>query len=217
MLAVITAMQREADALLCRCAAQRSYRLCGKTVVLASACGREFHVVVCGVGKVNAAAGAQMEIDKLEADALLNIGVAGGISPRTALGKVFAIEKAVQYDFDLSQLNQTKIGTLDEYDSPYLPVLAKSAFPLATLATGDRFNDSTQDLALLNDELYADIRDMEGGAIAQVALSAKVPLYMYKAISDVVGGDCVQQYRDNLARALGALTAAVPQIFSEVK
>lgn len=99
MLAVITAMQREADALLCRCSAQKSYRLCGKTVVLASACGREFHVVVCGVGKVNAAAGAQMAIDKLEADALLNIGVAGGISPRTALGKVFAIEKAVQYRF----------------------------------------------------------------------------------------------------------------------
>ena len=217
MLAVITAMQREADALLCRCAAQRSYRLCGKTVVLASACGREFHVVGCGVGKVNAAAGAQMAIDKLEAAALLHIGVAGGISPRTALGKVFAIEKAEQYDFDLSQLNHTKIGTLDEYDSPYLPVLAKSAFPLATLATGDRFNDSTQDLALLNDELYADIRDMEGAAIAQVALSAKVPLYMYKAISDVEGGDCVQQYRDNLARALGALTAAVPQIFNEVK
>ena len=218
MLAVITAMQREADALLCRCAAQRSYRLCGKTVVLASACGREFHVVVCGVGKVNAAAGAQMAIDKLEADALLNIGVAGGISPRTALGKVFAIEKAVQYDFDLSQLNHTKIGTLDEYTENYLSF---ATHPLSlekrALGSSDRFNDSRADYELLTKTLKADIRDMEGAAILQAAKSAGVKAFSVKAISDVAGsGSTTEQFLKNKAAALANLEKALPGIFAAI-
>lgn len=216
MLAVIAAMQKEADAVLCKCSVQKSYNVCGKKVYLANSGEREFYLIACGVGKVNAAMGAQLAIDRLGADLLLNVGVAGGISEQTAIGKIFAIERAVQYDFDLSEVNHTKIGTLDEYETPYLSCRCNSAFPKATLATGDRFNNSDADLDLLTAQLGADIRDMEGGAIAQVALSAKIPLYMYKSISDVVGGNCVTQYKNNLARALGALSAAMPQIFSEV-
>ena len=217
MITAIIAMESEAEILLKNATVTAEKTLLGKKTYEGEFHGKKFALVICGVGKVNAAVGAAAGITAYRPSSVLNFGVAGGLNESAKLCEIYAINKAVQFDFDLTQLNGGKIGTLDEYDSPYLPVLAKSAFPLATLATGDRFNDSTQDLALLNDELYADIRDMEGAAIAQVALSAKVPLYMYKAISDVVGGDCVQQYRDNLARALGALTAAVPQIFNEVK
>ena len=82
------------------------------------------------------------------------------------------------------------VHTLDEYTENYLPLSSLppvlfSAFPVRALATADRFNDSAADYALLTKELNADIRDMEGCAIVQTAKSAGVPVYSFKAISDV--------------------------------
>lgn len=216
MLAILAAMQTEADALLCNCSVQKSLSCGGKKVYSGTGFGREFQLIVCGVGKVNAAVGAQLAIDCYNADVLLNFGVAGGITEKTKIANIFSIERAVQYDFDLSEVNHTPIGTLNEYQTPYLPCKRSEAFPSATLATGDRFSNSIADLSLLAD-LRADIRDMEGGAIAQVALANGVPLYMFKAISDVIGNDCVQQYKNNLTRALNALTAATATMINEVR
>lgn len=217
MLAIIAAMQKEADAVLCKSTVKKSCTLCGKKIYYAELGGRDFNLIVCGIGKVNAAAGTQLAIDRLNADILLNLGVAGGISKNLKIGQLFSIVRAAQYDFDLSEVNNTSVGTLDEYTEPYLPCNRLASYPAASLATGDRFNDSSSDLKLLTEFLQADIRDMEGAAIAQVALAAGVPLYMVKSISDVVGSDCVQQYRDNLARALGTLSSAAPDIVREVK
>lgn len=215
MLAVITAMQSEADALLCVSSVQKSFTLCGRKVYNLIAFGKQLNLIVCGVGKVNAAAATQLAIDKLNADVILNIGVAGGINKSMSIGSIYSINRAVQYDFDLKEVNGTAIGTLNEYDTPYLKVLPLNNFPTATLATGDRFNNNIEDLAILN-ELKADIRDMEGGAIAQTALSNNVPLYMVKSISDVVGSDCVQQYKNNLTKALAALSNSIKIILDGV-
>ncbi len=105
----------------------------------------------------------------------------------------------MQYDFDLTQLNGTKIGTLDECKENFLALDALSLYPLKKLATGDRFNDSAEDFKLLT-ELGADIRDMEGAAVAQVCMHAKVELRAYKVISDLAGsGSTTEQYMKNLA------------------
>ena len=64
------------------------------------------------------------------------------------------------------------------------------------------------------DDVKADLRDMEGGAIAHVALRAGVPCRMLKSVSDVAGsGSTTDQYLANLKRALAALSAAVPAFF----
>ena len=88
----------------------------------------------------------------------------------------------MQYDFDLTQLNGTQIGTLDECKENYLPLSVTGAFPTKRLATGDRFNDSQSDYRLLTDTLEADIRDMEGGAVAQVCMHANVKCRSVKII-----------------------------------
>ena len=156
-------------------------------------------VVVCGVGKVNAAMGAQIAIDELGAEVIINIGYAGGLNGSLEVGKIYEISHAVQYDFDLTQLNGTKIGTLDECKENFLALDALSLYPLKKLATGDRFNDSAEDFKLLT-ELGADIRDMEGAAVAQVCMHAKVELRAYKVISDLAGsGSTTEQYMKNLA------------------
>ena len=125
----------------------------------------------------------------------------------------------MQYDFDLTQLNGGKQGTLDGETENFLPLFAPAAldFPRRALASGDRFNDSAADHDLLL-SLGADIRDMEGAAIAQVCKYAGIPLVSVKAISDVYGaGSTTEQYKKNTARAMLNLKAFMGEIFAALE
>ncbi len=170
---------------------------------------------VCGVGKVNAAAATQKAIDA-GATEIWNVGVAGGFDSAMAVGACYVIDRAVEYDFDLAQVNGTRIGVHNERTTPYFACVADFApnLPRATLATGDRFNDSKADDATLVD-LGATVRDMEGAAVAHVCETNGVPCRMVKCLSDVHGkGSMTGQYRDNLAKALAALSATVASVMS---
>lgn len=189
----------------------------GRGVVCGTLGEKQTAVVICGVGKVNAAAGTQYAIDCLGADTIINIGVAGGLNPSTEVGKIYGIEEVVQYDFDLATLNGTPVGTLNEYDKPYLPLAVTPLYPLKKLGTGDRFNDDSSDFIFLTEILGADIRDMELGAIAHVCRHAGVPCYSFKAISDVAGsGSTTEQFVKNLQLCTKALEDSVEIIFKAV-
>lgn len=218
MIAAVIAMESEAEILLhnARIAAQKT--ICGKKTYEGEAYGKQFVLIVCGVGKVNAAIGATIALTLYSPEAILNFGVAGGLNERTSLCAVYAIDKAVQFDFDLTQLNGGQIGTLDEYTKNYLSF---ATHPLSlekrALGSSDRFNDSRADYELLTKTLKADIRDMEGAAILQAAKSAGVKAFSVKAISDVAGsGSTTEQFLKNKAAALANLEKALPGIFAAI-
>ena len=218
MIGAVIAMQSEADILLDEMQISRSLTVSGKKIHVGTAFGKNVAVCVCGVGKVNAALGAQILISKFDAKKLLNFGVAGSLNKETELCSVNQIVAATQFDFDLVQLNGTKIGTLNEYQEPYLNLNSLPLdFPKKRLATADRFNDSADDYKLLTEELQADIRDMEGGAIVQAAYAAELPVYSIKAISDVAGsGSTTEQYLFNKDKALANLKSLLPLIFENL-
>lgn len=217
MIVFVIAMESEAEPILFSMVDKTQKTVHGRKVVLGTLFEKRAGVVVCGVGKVNAAAGAQYAIDCLGADKIVNIGVAGGLNDGTKVGEIYSISHAVQYDFDLVQLNKTPIGTLNEYKEPYLKLAVCPLYPVKKLATGDRFNDSKRDYLLLTDRLQADVRDMEGGAIAQVCLHADVPFYSFKAVSDVAGaGSTTAQFALNLALCAKNLGENTERIFKAV-
>lgn len=169
-------------------------------------------LVVCGVGKVNAAAATQRAVCEGAAE-IWNAGLAGGFGAGMRVGDCVVIDRAVEYDFDLSEVNGTRIGVLDGRDTPYFPCAADFApdLPRATLASGDRFGDSfeVRDAATIA-ALGASVRDMEGAAVAHVCEANGVPCRMLKAISDVHGaGSMVGQYEASREAALFALSDAV--------
>ncbi len=214
MIGAVIAMEIEAEILRSQMNVEKIERINGKTVYRGKAFGKDVLLVICGVGKVNAAVGACTALSE-GADVLFNFGVAGGLNGRTRVGEIYLIDRAVQYDFDLTQLNGTQIGTLDEYDENYLPLslIQNTAFETRALGSGDRFNDSPVDHTLLTQTLNADIRDMEGAAIAQVCKGADVPFYSVKAISDVYGqGSTTDQYLVNRNRALDHLKSRLNEI-----
>ena len=216
MIGVVIAMQSEAQILIDQMQNVSTQTLCGKTVYLGKAFEKDVALCVCGVGKVNATIGAQLVIDRFHVEKLFNFGVAGGLNDGTKLCQVYQIAKAVQFDFDLTQLNGTKMGTLDEYSENYLPLSTLPlSFPMKNLGTSDRFNDSKADFVLLTEELGADIRDMEGCAIVQTALCSALPVYSVKAISDVAGsGSTTEQFLVNKDKALQNLKGVLADIFA---
>lgn len=217
MIGAVVAMESEAEILLSQMEIENIQTIYGKTVHFGKAFGKDVLLVVCGVGKVNAAVGACAAIQK-GADVLFNFGVAGGLNGNTEIAEVYLIDKAVQYDFDLTQLNGGKVGTLDEETENFLPlVLPALDYKRRALASGDRFNDSPADHDLLIG-LSADIRDMEGAAIAQTAKNAGIPLVSVKAISDVYGaGSTTEQFKKNLKLALLNLRAFMKEIIESLE
>ena len=171
---------------------------------------------VSGVGKVNAAAAAQKAVDA-GAEEILNCGVAGGLDPKMEVGDACEISQAVEYDFDLSLINGTRLGTHNERKTPFFACRTTGRFPARLLATGDRFTNDERDVtAPLG--LGASVKDMEGAAIAHVCELNGVPCRMLKCISDVHGkGAMTGQYKDNLAKALRSLSAALSSWLTAVR
>lgn len=200
MICLVIAMEKEALPVIENMTVISDKNAGNKRIVRGQLFNTETGVVICGVGKVNAASGTQYAIDVLKADQIINVGVAGGLNETCSVGEIYEIQSAVQYDFDLTQLNGGEIGTLDECKNNYLPLVSIGKYPKRKLATGDRFNDSPTDYILLTDVLQADIRDMEGGAVAQVCMHAKIPCCEFKIISDIAGsGSTTEQYLNNLS------------------
>ena len=200
----------------------------GRAFVIAMECEAEAvrpamregdRLYVSGIGKVNAAAAAQLAICE-GADEIWNAGLCGGFGD-VAVGGVYGVERAVEYDFDLAKLNGTAVGVLDEMQTPYLPMrrMEDAARRLArfggwrTLATGDHFNDSEADYGLITRTLGASLRDMEGAAIAHVCMRRSVPCIAFKCVTNVAGGGSMTgQYEENKDRCLRILSEAMMEV-----
>lgn len=202
----VIAMNNEAECVVSNLENAVESTLFGRRIVRGTLNGEDAFVVVSGVGKSNAAAATQLAIQETGTKRIFNLGVSGGLDPVMKVGEIYEVADAVQYDFDLVQINGTEMGTLNERDTPFIPCRAEGRFAAKTLGTGDRFNDSADDSALLK-KLGASLRDMEGAAIAHVCETAGVEFVSYKCISDVEGsGSMPEQYMENLKKCLEVLS-----------
>ena len=154
-------------------------------------------VVLCGVGKVNAARTAQLLIDKYNPEYVINVGVAGGISDKVKIGDIVIGDKLVQYDFDLTAFGR-ELGELSGGLGKYicsdkaLVIKAHNILVnddqvkgvLGIIASGDRFVTDTKVSKEVNKIFEADCVEMEGAAIAQVCHIDNVPFVVIRSISD---------------------------------
>ena len=89
MIGIVIAMESEAEILLRDAEIIRTLTISGKSIYIGKAYGKEFALCQCGVGKVNAALGAQLLISKFDVKSLVNFGVAGGLNSGTKLCAVW--------------------------------------------------------------------------------------------------------------------------------
>lgn len=172
-----------------------------KSAVLFDCGGIKAHALLCGIGKVNAAAAAMYLIER-GCDLILNFGLSGGLEG-VKKGEFILPERFLEHDFDLTPLGYKpceKPGQTYIYnsDKALLEKIAMSgvARPGGTAVCGDRFICNNADRDFLVNTFLAASCDMETGAIASVCHFSKVPFISLRRISDDASDDACESYND---------------------
>lgn len=153
----------------------------------------------CGIGKVNAALGAQRMINEFHPDCIISSGCAGGNGDDINIQDVVVSKELCYHDVYCGKaIDDTTIygqvqGLPARYQAdPYLLSKAISLQPTdialhpGLIVTGDWFVDSKDKMReIVGHFPEAKAIDMESCAIAQTCYINKVPFISFRVISDV--------------------------------
>ncbi len=201
MIGIIVALNSEAQNVVDKIENKTTLSLCGKTVYEGKLFGNDCVLIISGIGKVNASLCTQKIIDTYSPDFVLNFGTAGGVDSSVLALNYYQISKCTQFDFDLRDLDGVPLGYIQDYNTSEFiadTLNISTGLEKRKLATADRFTESSVDTQSILD-CKCSLRDMEGGAIAQVCTANNMPLIMIKGVTDVVGsGLTSEQFYKNL-------------------
>ncbi len=163
--------------------------------------------VLCGIGKVNAAAATAYLIASAKCDAIINSGLSGGISS-VRRGDYTIGTEYIEHDFDVSPLGYKKAFKPDQDCYIYKPddalfeaYSAIEGIIPGVMVCGDKFVGSDDDKKQIKNDFSAVSCDMESAACASVCYKAKVPFIAVRRISDDAGDAAADSYTsmNNLA------------------
>lgn len=218
MICFVIALKKEVENLLTIATDLNEFKLADKKAYSCKLNGKDCIIAISGIGKVSAALTTQLLIDKYSPDFIFNFGTCGGMNNSVKILNYYAIEKCCQFDFDLRELDGVPLGYIQEYDTVFFPTYTSNIEFLekSALASADRFTNDEDDIRSIN-EIGCSLRDMEGGAIAQVCKSNNVPLIMIKGISDVYGnGTAQEQFYANLKTVGDNFPAVILKVLDAV-
>ncbi len=218
MFGIVVALKSECKYLIESLHDKKSIKLADKECYLCTINGHECVLAISGIGKVSAGLTTQLLIDKFNVDFILNFGTCGGMNNSIKILDYYAVENCCQFDFDLREIDNVPLGYIQEYDTAYFKceTIGLEFLNKSNLATADRFTNALSDINTIN-EIGCSLRDMEGGAIAQVCTSNNVRVYMIKGISDVHGNQTAQeQFYKNLSCVAQGFPAVINRAIYEI-
>lgn len=133
---------------------------------------RSFHLILSGIGKINAAAATTYLIEKYNTELMYNIGAAGSTTGAYSLGDIIHIDSVIEYD------RPPITGSPVRYIRPdILP-----GYVTGALATRDIPVVLPDDRSKVGE--LAPLADMEGAAFVQVCRLFRVKNYLFKIVTD---------------------------------
>ncbi len=186
-------------------------------------------VVVCGVGKVNAALCVQVLCDCFAVTHLVNTGVAGSLCAELDIGDFVISQDAMYHDFDCHILNPNyPVGQVpglcvrsfpaDETLMQYALDAALQVHPgharIGRVASGDQFVCQREQKETIIADTHALCTEMEGAAIAHAAWRNGIPFVILRAISDKAD-DSAQMDFPTFEAIAAKQCAAVTQAFAK--
>ena len=152
-------------------------------------------LVICGVGKANAAMATAYCCTKYRPDTVFNIGAAGALTMSKKKGEMYQINKIIEHD---------RPNFKNGKPSVHHPSIMKG-FKCAILSTSDKAAVSIEQrkkAAVYGGEIV----DMEGASIAQTCKKFQIPCYIFKYVSDTLEDiesnaivENIRQYRQESA------------------
>lgn len=193
MIAFVCAMQMEIEALSDCMENVVSKKLGYMDIVEGTLSGRKCVAARSGVGKVNAAMSTTMLINHYDVEALINVGVAGGLLEEQNVGDIVISRNVIEHDFDTSALDaENGYGYKSSCDETLIKkceeVLSAMDIPyfVGDTASGDVFVTKQLYLPRIK-KLFPNClnAEMEAGAVAHVCMNANVPALVIRSLSDI--------------------------------
>lgn len=203
MLGIITALTFEGNEIIEKMNVTKEEIICNIKFSSGTLNGVDVVIAACGEGKVNAARCAQIMICKYDMDAIINIGVAGGLDKSVGKNDIVLGTRVYQHDYDMSPIGykqgEIPVRTPENPECTLLnmdcaPALVNSIagqldansidYKKGVIATGDSFVASEELKTSINTTFNALACEMEGGAIGHVCLMADVDFAVVRIISD---------------------------------
>jgi adenosylhomocysteine nucleosidase len=180
--------------------------------------GKDVVLLRSGIGKVNAAVGCTLLIEKYRPKLLINTGSAGGIGPGLNMGDVVISEGLVHHDADI---------TAFDYEPGQIPGMP-AVFPVpeelikraehaidelkqeetlprelnhvrGIIGSGDVFMNNPDRIAAVS-ALFPKMRavEMESAAVAQCCWLFDIPCLVIRALSDIAGTESTISFEEFL-------------------
>ena len=216
MLGFVVALYDEAEKTIENFGLKKDCVLLGKPVYTGKILDKDVALIICGIGKVSAAAATQAVIDRYNPDKIINFGTAGGANDSVKHITLYLIDKCCQYDFDLSELDNCPVGYMCDYDRIYFTCDSSNLdfLPKTSLCTADRFSNKITDIKTVN-SLGCSLRDMEGAAIAQVSTSNGLPFISIKGVTDTYDHPATEFY-ENKTKVCALFPAAIKTLLERI-
>lgn len=154
-----------------------------------------------GVGKVNAAITTQVLIDSFKPDAIINIGIAGGLDKTLNHMSIVVGDTLTYHDYDHGLMNRyfpfvDKFSSDENLVKKAKIIMKDEDIHIGTIVTGDKFVDSTNLQEELRKKYNALCVEMEGAAIAHTSFANKIPFIVIRSISDFADDESEKDYEN---------------------
>lgn len=194
-------------------------RLEGKAIVLLKS----------GIGKVNAALGATIMMERYEPTLIINTGSAGGFSANLNVGDLVISDKVVHHDVDVTSFDYDygQVPGLPTYFTASKEIVELTAdvvkelkmnYEIGLIATGDSFMEEEAKVATAQ-ERFPDMiaTEMEAAAIAQVSHQYETPFVIIRALSDIAGKDSSVSFDEFLETAAKHAAQLIIEVIRKIK
>ncbi|MCQ4086028.1 5'-methylthioadenosine/adenosylhomocysteine nucleosidase [Saccharibacillus sp. JS10] len=189
------------------------------------------NVVVCrsGIGKVNAAATAQILISEFKVSSLIFTGVAGALHPDLQIGDIVISSDSMQHDMDASPLGYAP-GIIPAHVESIFPAdaaliaqaeeacrIQNVSFYTGRVLSGDRFVADRSDVQRLREQFEGVCTEMEGAAVGQVCRMNAIPYVVIRSMSDKANGEASTSFSEFTELASNRSFAVVETMLSRVQ
>ena len=197
---IIGAMAQEVNILAGQLDNAERYEHAGFVFHTGTRHGLEVIILQSGIGKVNAAVGTAILLERHQPDAIINTGSAGGFATALAIGDVIISDEVRHHDVDAVVFGY-ELGQVPGMPAAYhadsrLRDIARGAIAAlgevnvreGMIATGDAFMADPERVATTRAQFPTMLAvEMEGAAIAQTCYLYDCPFVVIRALSDIPG------------------------------
>lgn len=194
---IIGAMEEEVSSLIADMEIKKKVTRAMMTFNHGTIYDKDVVIVRSGIGKVNAAVCTQILVDDFNVDAVINVGIAGGIGEDIYPGDVVIATDLVEHDMDTTKFGDRpgQVPNMEVFDfkcDKGLVEKAKSACEgikdinifTGRIVSGDQFIADIEKIRWLKSEFNALSCEMEGASIAHAAYLNNKPFVIIRSISD---------------------------------